>query len=67
MRIFKIFAKQNGYINYDHLKKIFEIVGFNLNDNEFNLLVRFADESADGQISANEFANQIIYAKELAP
>lgn len=50
MRIFKIFAKQNGFITYDHLKKIFELIGFNLNDQEFNLLVRFADESADGLI-----------------
>ena len=68
MRIFKIFAKPPTMcINYDHLKKIFELVGFNLTDTEFRLLVRFADESNDGTISANEFANQIIYAREIAP
>lgn len=67
MRIFKIFAKQNGFITYDHLKKIFELIGFSLTDLEFNLLVRFADESADGLIQASEFANQVIYARELAP
>ena len=38
-----------------------------MNDQEFNLLTRFADESGDGWISAFEFANQIVYAKELAP
>ncbi len=38
-----------------------------MNDIEFNLLTRFADESAEGQISAFEFANQIVYARELAP
>ena len=27
MRIFKIFAKQNGFITYDHLKKIFIAAG----------------------------------------
>jgi Ca2+-binding EF-hand superfamily protein len=57
MRIFKIFAKQNGVINYDHLRKIFELVGFGMSEQEFNLLTRFADESADGQISSSEFAN----------
>lgn len=68
MRIFKIFAKPPAMcINYDHLKKIFELVGFNLNDTEFRLLVRFADETNDGTISAHEFANQIIYAREIAP
>ena len=67
MRIFKIFAKQQGFITYDHLRKVFELIGFNLNEADFSLLTRFADESADGQISANEFANQIIYSRELAP
>lgn len=67
LRIFKIFAKQTGFVNYEHLKKIFEMVGFAMSDQEFALLVRFADESADGQVSAAEFANQVIYARELAP
>lgn len=48
MRIFKIFAKQQGFITYDHLRKVFELIGFNLNENDFSLLTRFADESADG-------------------
>ena len=30
-------------------------------------MTRFADESADGLISAVEFANQIVFAKELSP
>ena len=66
-RIFKIFAKQNGTITYDHLKKIFELVGYNLNDSDFNLLTRFADESAGGLINASDLTNQIIYAREIAP
>ncbi len=67
LRIFKIFAKQGGFITYDHLKKIFELLGVNLSETEFNLMVRFADETNDGLISAYEFASQIIYARELAP
>jgi len=35
LRIFKIFAKQQGFITYDHLKKIFELIGFGLNESEF--------------------------------
>jgi len=38
-----------------------------MNEPEFNLMTRFADETGDGWISAFEFANQIVYAKELAP
>jgi Ca2+-binding EF-hand superfamily protein len=57
LRIFKIFSKQQGFITYDHLKKIFELIGFGLNESEFQLMVRFADESADGLIQAFEFAN----------
>ena len=38
-----------------------------MNEQEFNLMTRFADESADGLIQANEFANQIVFAKELSP
>jgi hypothetical protein len=49
------------------LKRIFELINFPMNDQEFNLMTRFADESADGLISAVEFANQIVYAKELSP
>jgi Ca2+-binding EF-hand superfamily protein len=67
MRIFKIFAKQQGQITYEHLKKIFDLIGFQMNEPEFNLMTRFADETGDGWISAFEFANQIVYAKELAP
>jgi Ca2+-binding EF-hand superfamily protein len=32
LRIFKIFARQNGTITYDHLRKIFELIGFNLDE-----------------------------------
>jgi hypothetical protein len=31
------------------------------------LLITFGDENNDGTISSYEFANQIVYAKELAP
>jgi len=65
-RIFKIYSKQGGFITYDHLKKIFELIGLMLTDVEFKLMVRFADETNDGLISAYEFASQIIYAKELS-
>ncbi len=57
MRIFKIFAKQNGQITYEHLKKIFELIGYPLSDQDFNLLVRFADETGDGHVFANDLAN----------
>ena len=66
MRIFKIFAKQ-GQVTYEHLKKIFELIGFVLTDTEYKLMINFADENRDGTISSNEFASQIIYARELAP
>ena len=66
MRIFKIFAKQ-GQVTYEHLKKIFELIGFVLTDTEYKLMINFADENRDGTISSNEFASQIVYARELAP
>lgn len=65
--MFKIFAKNNGVISYEHLKKIFDMLGFVMTDVEFKLLINFADENRDGSISYQEFANQIVYAKELAP
>ncbi len=68
MKIFKIFAKgQPACLTYENLRKIFDLIGFSMNEQEFNLMTRFADESADGLIQATEFANQIIFAKELAP
>ena len=67
MRIFKIFAKNNGPISYDHLKKIFDMIGFPLTEVEFKLMINFADENRDGSISSMEFANQIVYAKKIAP
>jgi len=50
MKIFKIFAKQQGQITYENLKKIFDLIGFQMTDQEFSLLTRFADESGDGMI-----------------
>ena len=38
-----------------------------MTDIEYKLLINFADENRDGAISASEFANQIVYAKELSP
>jgi hypothetical protein len=54
-------------ITYEHLQKIFDLVGYALSDNDFSLLVRFADETGHGNINAAELANQIIYAREIAP
>jgi Ca2+-binding EF-hand superfamily protein len=57
MRIFKIFAKKDGFISYEQLKKILDLVGFAVSDTEFRLLVNFADENNDGSINSYEFAN----------
>jgi len=58
LKIFRIFAKgQPPSITYQNLKKIFDLIGFSMNEQEFNLMTRFADESADGLIQATEFAN----------
>ena len=66
MRIFKIFAK-NNQVTYEHLKKIFDLIEFKITDNEFKIMIAFADENNDGTISSYEFANQIIFARELSP
>ena len=51
MRIFKIFAKgPQGDISYEHLKKIFDMLGFIMTDVEFKLMINFADENRDGAI-----------------
>lgn len=66
MRIFKIFSK-NGFISYEHLRKIFDLIEFKLTDTDYKLLVTFADVNNDGNISSFEFANSIIFAREIAP
>ena len=67
LKILKRYAKQNGQITYESLRKVFDLVGYQLNDSNFNLLVRFADEQGDGHVIATDLANQIIYAREIAP
>ena len=65
--VFKIYWKQNGFITYDHLRRIFEILEFPLSDKEFDVLVLYADESNMQSIHGHDLLQQIMNAEQLAP
>lgn len=66
MRLFKIYQK-DGNITYPILEKIFNLIEFNFNETDFRLMTTFADEDANGYISALEFAIAVSNAEQVAP
>jgi Ca2+-binding EF-hand superfamily protein len=60
MRIFDIFSKQPGYVTFDDLSKILELIEFNHTQHEFELIKKHAvesnlDESQQGTVDAYKF------------
>ena len=45
MRIFDIFSKQPGYVTFDDLSKILELIEFKHTQHEFELIKKHAVES----------------------
>ena len=50
--IFGIFTKQGGFIEYFHIRKIFELIDFPVTDKEFEIITLYADETGVGTILA---------------
>lgn len=67
MRIFDIFCKQGGFISFDDLRKILDLIEFPHTDHQFELIKRYADENNQGTLHAYEFVNQILFSKEIVP
>jgi Ca2+-binding EF-hand superfamily protein len=67
LRIFEIFCKQGGFISFEDLGKILNLIEFDCSDHQFELIKRYADETNQGTVHAYEFVNQIIFSKEIAP
>lgn len=67
MGIFQIFCKKSGFISYGDLRKIIQLLDFDLKDSEFELIIMFADETATESIHAYELALQICEAETVAP
>ena len=67
MRIFDIFCKQGGFISFDDLGKILDLIEFAYTEQEFELIKRHADESNQGTVHAYEFATEILVSQEVAP
>lgn len=44
-KIFCIFSKNQSFIKYGDLRKIFELIDFNISEAEFDLMIMFADEN----------------------
>jgi hypothetical protein len=65
-RIFDIF-KRSGFISFDDLAKILELLEFDYTEHEFELIRRHADESNTGTVHSYEFLNQILVSLEVAP
>ena len=57
MRIFDIFGKQGGFITFQDLGKILDLIEFVHTDHQFELIKRYADESNQGTIHAYELVN----------
>mmetsp|Transcript_42490 Transcript_42490/g.65148 ORF Transcript_42490/g.65148 Transcript_42490/m.65148 type:complete len:290 (-) Transcript_42490:1577-2446(-) len=66
-RLFDIFCKQGGFITFQDLGKILDLIEFGHSEPQFELIRRYADESNQGTIHAYEFLNQILFSKEIAP
>lgn len=45
MPIFEIFCKKSGFISYDDLRKIIDLLTYPITEEEFMLLTEYADES----------------------
>ena len=65
--IFGIFTKQGGFIEYHHLRKIFELIGFEFSDKDFEIITLYADETGVGTILAYDLMQQIVNAEKVAP
>ena len=65
--IFGIFTKQGGFIEYFHIRKIFELIDFPITDKEFDIITLYADETGVGTILAYDLMQQIINAERVAP
>ena len=67
MRIFDIFCKQGGFISFEDLSKILDLIEFPVTEHQLELLRRYADENNQGTLHAYEFVNLIVYSKEITP
>lgn len=67
MRIFEIFCKDSGFISYEDLRKIVDLVDYPITDKQFDLLTMYADESGQENIHAYDLAQQIENAEFVAP
>jgi len=65
--LFKKIAQGHNYLTYDQLKTALTLIDYPLSDQEFELLVHFADENREGAVSAYDLANEIQFARAIAP
>ena len=67
MRIFEIFCKQGGFISFEDLNKILDLIEFPVTEHQFELIRRFADENNQGTVHAYEFVQVIAHSKQITP
>ena len=56
MHIFEIFCKKSGFISYTDLHKIIELIDFKISEEEFELLIMYADDSGQQNVHAYDLA-----------
>lgn len=66
-RIFEIFCKRGGFISFDDLRKILDLIEFPVTEHQLELIRRFADENDQGTLHAYEFVNLVLYSREITP
>lgn len=67
LRIFEIFCKRGGFITFEDLKKIMDLIEYPITEHQFELIRRYADENNQGTIHAYEFVNLVVYSREITP
>jgi len=51
----------------DQFKEVMGFVDYPLTEKDLDMILQFADEEGTGKLQAFEFANEIMFSKELAP
>ena len=63
LRIFEIFCKATGFIEFDQFKKILSLLEFKIAEPDFKFLCSYADENAQGNLHAYDLVDQINFAQ----
>lgn len=67
MRIFDIFCKRGGFISFEDLRKILDLIEFFYSEKDIELIARYGDENNAGTLHAFEFVNLVKTSEAITP